>query len=1027
MSVENREASDSGRQQSQPIERSEPLINRPEMQTMLNDSSTSGKNSTTGKEAEKQEEEKKTNQLTFNTNDLYSQNSSTFRAEKGMAGDLATADGKPEDAHNKHFKTADGKFDPEAKNGHKGLETADGKFNPNEKDETAKTADQKFDASQKQDGIKTADQKVANKADAIYPAEATVKTTEGKVELGDKSHSVKTADGKFDPKNTESGVITADAKVGKSGGSDAKNGSNFHPDQVNRNQQNSSMASDASDARMDRNDSRFDQRFQTIADSLSGEPQPHLKERPERTHTVQKGDTLDKITTQSLGKHATESQRQSFQESVRSINKMEPGQQLEKGQQLKLPATDKEGNFTHKDGQTSRTWNPQNGSVETSTADGTKITNFKDGATSMQSPNGETTITRDGSTTLIKPDKTIISSNKAGEFTTTPEQVHTKRDQNGKLQSVEVPPQRERNESGSDGHGGKIDRNKGDRQEENFALIQSKDGRMEVADKGPDGKERISELRKEESLKEPRKELLEKAERNITNPAELAKFKADMVRFEQRSADSGMSDKQVSDTYKEVGRLFDGGPNAKVGDKDRVKIAEQVMSNAASPTSIDQGRHDTCSVTSLESNIYTRNPAEAAKLVADVTLTGQYTAKDGTTVKAPESAFTPDRESAKDITPDGERSLASQIFQITAVNLHHKADGQGKEYKQVPVAPENADKDNGERLLDKDGKEVARSPKVPDTGMGKLHEMITGEKDKGDTVLSNGVPDYKGDPKFKSPEELGKKLEELKRDGKLPAMIIVHTSNPPYNHGEKGEWHAMNVTDYDAQKGEVKVDNQWGANGDKIKTPMKLDELYRATLEPTAGAKWQNDHDLNKQNQARDRQMEDNIKKDPSNSDRMKQITEMEKSTENGTKIGSKELTEFMQKSGKEWNAQKENGTFDQKDQDQVLHKLGKVFDKMPLAEKMDFLNNMRGPNATPESKAALPENAYNDLFARAITDKGWNQNSVKIQLDHQKANPILSTQRDADERQMFSALKTLPEAQLNEILKKVPLKSKGR
>ena len=99
-------------------------------------------------------------------------------------------------------------------------------------------------------------------------------------------------------------------------------------------------------------------------------------------------------------------------------------------------------------------------------------------------------------------------------------------------------------------------------------------------------------------------------------------------------------------------------PNA----ADRVHIAEQIMSHAADPQLIDQGGHYTCAVAALESQMFTRNPSQAARMIADVATEGAFETASGKTVRPDSSLLKPDSEAQEHPTPDRSRSYASQLF-----------------------------------------------------------------------------------------------------------------------------------------------------------------------------------------------------------------------------------------------------------------------------------------------------------------------------------------------------------------------------
>jgi hypothetical protein len=81
-------------------------------------------------------------------------------------------------------------------------------------------------------------------------------------------------------------------------------------------------------------------------------------------------------------------------------------------------------------------------------------------------------------------------------------------------------------------------------------------------------------------------------------------------------------------------------------------------------------------------------------------------------------------------------------------------------------------------------------------------------------------------------------LARMEKEGRLPAILEVNTSNEPFwsdsggsAAGGSGSWHALTITDYDAQKRKVSICNQW------VEWPraIALKDLYQSTLPPGAG------------------------------------------------------------------------------------------------------------------------------------------------------------------------------------------------
>src|SRR5262249_39758686 len=129
------------------------------------------------------------------------------------------------------------------------------------------------------------------------------------------------------------------------------------------------------------------------------------------------------------------------------------------------------------------------------------------------------------------------------------------------------------------------------------------------------------------------------AEANIKHPGGLQKFRDDMEFFEKRAAEAKppLSQEEVAETYRHMARLMEDSTLEPLNQASRTAIAEQAMSQAARPNTIDQGGHSTCNVASVESRMYTRNPADAVRLVADMATTGKYVAADGTVVELDKS------------------------------------------------------------------------------------------------------------------------------------------------------------------------------------------------------------------------------------------------------------------------------------------------------------------------------------------------------------------------------------------------------
>jgi len=298
--------------------------------------------------------------------------------------------------------------------------------------------------------------------------------------------------------------------------------------------------------------------------------------------------------------------------------------------------------------------------------------------------------------------------------------------------------------------------------------------------------------------------------------------------------------------------------DAKIPEAKRIELAEQVMSQAADPYTVDQGYHNTCNVASLESRLYSKNPSAVAQMVADIAHDGKYTTPTGVTVELPAASLEPDQEAKKPDSDD--RSYASQLFQITAVNIHYQKEGykdaNGKEYPPGAIRYEQREakpghpKDTGERLVDTskkppavikdaDGKPIDE-PFIGEDEVTGISNEITSRHDK-DIVINHADRGDNVTIAVDNEQHLKDALAKAKADKRLPIMIVVNTQNEPFysdsgagSAGGSGGWHMVTVTDYDSATGKVSIDNQWGESVDHLGKGNAVDvsELYVAMRDP---------------------------------------------------------------------------------------------------------------------------------------------------------------------------------------------------
>lgn len=341
---------------------------------------------------------------------------------------------------------------------------------------------------------------------------------------------------------------------------------------------------------------------------------------------------------------------------------------------------------------------------------------------------------------------------------------------------------------------------------------------------------------------------------------DLRRVVDDLNTFERRAQSAGVSDAQVADVYFNVSRLLTADASAVIPEKERLRIAQQIIRNSAKPSSIDQGKHGTCNVAVVESRTYTRTPGAAAKVVADVATTGSFITADGTTITPTRRSLIPDDESDSNPPSDGQRGAASHLFQVTAANIHWqrkvvtpdgKFAGFGNiKYEQIPSKRSRLTGDTGERVMDysldppRETTDYKRGPSLSVSDLTDIENQITGKTEKG-FVIENKVHGGIGTIHVTSPKE----LEDTLKNGtaEMPMFIRVHTGNDPFlsDSGgnfsrQRGVWHVVCVTGYDPVTRKASIDNQWGARSDRT---VDLAKLYKATMEPDT-PEWKKKHEF---------------------------------------------------------------------------------------------------------------------------------------------------------------------------------------
>lgn len=518
------------------------------------------------------------------------------------------------------------------------------------------------------------------------------------------------------------------------------------------------------------------------------------------------------------------------------------------------------------------------------------------------------------------------------------------------------------------------------------------------------------------------------ARQRITDGGELSRFRADMQAFANRATTGSppLSDQDVAGTFRQVGRLLQAQDNPKItlNASDRLAIAEQVMHQAASPYVIYQGQHNTCNVADIEVAMYSRMPSEAAKLVTDVATTGKYTTAEGkASVLIDPGQIKPLDREAKDHLPlAGERSHASQIFQLTAVNAYFAAneytytDARGKDrtvppgsikYGQIPekdklpvvirngqIIDWDTSAYTNERLWDttthpptmimNDWKHKVPldGPPMADEEIFKTEKILMG--DNAPTVIANR--DQGDEPlieQFSNASELKTILSEAKQKGNMPLVFGIDENQAPiiYDMGritavdDKGQikhtGHELVITDYDPNTGKVLIQNTatWRAEEihNKLDSALTVDETYLLSQKfgsVDAMANFRNKVMRNRQDHTIDSAMELDLVRQ--RRDYTKAGLPLPPATPPLSDVGYRlDIAQSLQIASERWKEEKKDGTFNQSEHDRTVFVARSLITDMPPAKAIRELAAASQSGAIPQGQLSEDTAAAAGAFRR--------------------------------------------------------------
>ena len=165
--------------------------------------------------------------------------------------------------------------------------------------------------------------------------------------------------------------------------------------------------------------------------------------------------------------------------------------------------------------------------------------------------------------------------------------------------------------------------------------------------------------------------------------ARFERFDKLLKDFDVEAAKRGITDEKKALLYLQVNRLLEANPMAVLSQAERADLAEQMMSHAVHPRTVDQGGNGTCNVTTLEVRNYAKDPEKNAELLADIAINGKFVSTEGVTIdmRALENGIKPDVEASRALKlqregdgsllkADGSRDWSSQLTENAMVNAY---------------------------------------------------------------------------------------------------------------------------------------------------------------------------------------------------------------------------------------------------------------------------------------------------------------------------------------------------------------------
>jgi hypothetical protein len=294
---------------------------------------------------------------------------------------------------------------------------------------------------------------------------------------------------------------------------------------------------------------------------------------------------------------------------------------------------------------------------------------------------------------------------------------------------------------------------------------------------------------------------LRQIENSVAANADMRKVFDDAIpQLHKRALSRHLSNTEVSRFYEQEGKLL-LTHSSFVADRDRIMAATELMHQVADPVVTSQGMHDTCTMAGLEHKLTVQKPSVVAEMVTSLALNDKWVGHDGKTIAIDKESLSPKAEEQSFLPGDGDRSFASQLFQLGAMNdlmqhfdprwryLQHDehwyrylvgdafggtgelvVNPQGKSTGFADVTPNFFDTSGGPTSW-ATGEELTRLT-------GETYGIMQGAKYRYTNIPKHDMPapgiDKDADVfYFATPQELENRLQQLKNSNGLPIMIAV--------------------------------------------------------------------------------------------------------------------------------------------------------------------------------------------------------------------------------------------------------------